>query len=369
MEINGALRFEDYGGVIGDSVDPTLGVSYSPFDGLDFRASYGTSFRAPLPNELEGVYSIFALGDAEFLYADLADPSFSSPQTPIDLAGDDPNLRPETSENWNVGASYSPTFAPGLKMSIDYFNTEFSDRIAFPTQSTAFIIGDPTFEGILVRQPSVGEVNALLDGALNVLDFRGFFGGPTPTGPLTAEDIDLIIDNRRQNVSTTQTSGIDYSVNYSIKAGDGNINFGLNSTYILEFEDTLFPGSPTSERLDTVFEPARSRTRANVGFENENLNATLFFNHVNSYDDVRFDPHENVGSFTTADLNLSYSFGNRSSVLGGTSLSLNIINLFDQDPPFVRPDPASVNGRGVGYDPANASGLGRFVAVQVRKSW
>src|SRR5690606_34063939 len=51
LELSVAGRFDDYSGT-GSTFDPKLGVLWSPVAGLDLRASYGTSFRAPLLSEV-----------------------------------------------------------------------------------------------------------------------------------------------------------------------------------------------------------------------------------------------------------------------------------------------------------------------------
>jgi iron complex outermembrane receptor protein len=45
----------------------------------------------------------------------------------------------------------------------------------------------------------------------------------------------------------------------------------------------------------------------------------------------------------------------------GISVSLDIQNLFDQDPPYV-----NIDG---GWDPGHASAVGRFVSMTVAKRW
>ncbi|MEO1312061.1 MAG: TonB-dependent receptor, partial [Pseudomonadota bacterium] len=51
VELNAALRYEDYGGIIGDSIDPKVAIVVRPSDALSFRASYTTAFRAPSVNQ------------------------------------------------------------------------------------------------------------------------------------------------------------------------------------------------------------------------------------------------------------------------------------------------------------------------------
>ena len=71
-----------------------------------------------------------------------------------------------------------------------------------------------------------------------------------------------------------------------------------------------------------------------------------------------------VDSWTTVDLNLSYSFDAlENPALRGTQVFLTSQNLFNKDAPFYN------NPGGVGYDPDNADVLGRRVSLFLRKEW
>ena len=69
-----------------------------------------------------------------------------------------------------------------------------------------------------------------------------------------------------------------------------------------------------------------------------------------------------IGAQTTVDLQAHFRFANDSR-LGGTTLSINVRNVFDKDPPFYN-DPT-----GFGFDAASGDVIGRFVSVQLAKSW
>ena len=58
LTFTAAGRYELYDR-FGGSFDPELGVLWSPVSGLSLRASYGTSFRAPLLSESVGLYNVF----------------------------------------------------------------------------------------------------------------------------------------------------------------------------------------------------------------------------------------------------------------------------------------------------------------------
>ena len=47
LELSAALRYEDYGGQVGSTLDPKLALLWNPSSGLSLRATYSSSFRAP----------------------------------------------------------------------------------------------------------------------------------------------------------------------------------------------------------------------------------------------------------------------------------------------------------------------------------
>jgi len=49
--------------------------------------------------------------------------------------------------------------------------------------------------------------------------------------------------------------------------------------------------------------------------------------------------------------------------LDGVDIALSVQNLLDEDPPFHN------NPQGFGFDPANATILGRVVSLQLTKRW
>jgi outer membrane receptor protein involved in Fe transport len=57
---------------------------------------------------------------------------------------------------------------------------------------------------------------------------------------------------------------------------------------------------------------------------------------------------------------------NDGPLLSKLRLAINVQNLFDEDP-LLLPEPGFT--RGIGYDPVNASGRGRTISFQIRRSW
>ena len=115
LEVTGALRYEDYGGGVGDTLDPKMSLFVAPAPNLSLRASIGTSFRAPSTFQTQGVQTNFV----NILDYD-GSRTFAGRRT----LGD-PNLQPETSTEFNVGGTWRPW--SNVELSLDYWDYAFQD--------------------------------------------------------------------------------------------------------------------------------------------------------------------------------------------------------------------------------------------------
>ncbi|KRA84107.1 TonB-dependent receptor [Altererythrobacter sp. Root672] len=360
LELSLAGRFDAYSGT-GSAFDPKLGALWSPVEGLDLRASYGTSFRAPLLAEVGGVYDVFYAP----AYLAYQDPALAPPGSIIAvLQGSDPDIGPETSRTWSAGAEIAPAFAPGLSLSLNYYSVRFTDRIALPIRSIA-VVGDPAFDPIVDHSPDLRELTAIIEGARQTFDVTGpgfSDGGATPA------DVDVMLDTRVSNTAETTTNGIDAILRYAFEAGTNRLVLDANVTHVLSFDNRLTAASPVSQSLDRPFGPLSWRARGGISWSRGPWAGSLALNYAAGYDDDRRPLLVAVGSWTTVDLNLSYEFEQTASAgLRGLRLTLYAENLFDAAPPPLLPEPGHTSG--IGYDPVNASGRGRFVSLQARKSW
>jgi iron complex outermembrane recepter protein len=87
-------------------------------------------------------------------------------------------------------------------------------------------------------------------------------------------------------------------------------------------------------------------------------------NYDNHYRDIASVPNRAVNSWTTMDLQLSYSTrADARDWLGDMRFTLSAQNVFNTLPPFLN------NAVGVGYDQENADLSGRTVSLDVRKQW
>lgn len=360
LQLSAAARYDHYSGT-GSSFDPKIGLLWSPVAGLKLRGSYSTSFRAPLLSEITGAYNAL-YEPAHFFYID---PTQAPPGSiALFLQGSNPDVKPETSRNWTLGADWTPGFAPGLKLTFNYYSIRYSNRIALPAPLVV-VIGNPAFSSIVDFNPDVAALTQVVAGAQSVSDFTGpgfSNGGATPA------DVDVVLDDRTTNTSFTSTRGFDVTARYPFELGPNHFVADVNLNHIIKFDDQLTSASPIIHALDTPYEPLSWRARAGLSWSHAGWNGSMFVNYAGDYRDNRTPQVRDVRSWTTIDANLSYQFGASAPPwLRGTRISVFAENLFDSDPPGLVADPGSSTG--LGYDPVNASARGRFVAVQLRKSW
>lgn len=359
LVVTAAARYERYDG-FGSTFDPKVGLLWSPLPGLTLRTSYDTSFRAPLLSETAGAYSAIYV-PAALVYLNPAQASGVA----LALGGSNPDVGPERSRSWTVGAELAPTGVPGLTLSLNYYSIRFSDRIALPSPIIT-VVGDPAFESIVTRDPDVALVSDLVAGAQAAVDFSG----PNFTnGHATPADVTVIVDSRVNNTAITRTRGLDFNLRYAFASGQSHFLVNANVNYIFAFDDQLRPTSPVIAALDTPYRPLNMRLRGQLGWNRRGWSANLFINHADDYLDTRGGRSLPIGSFTTLDLGIAYDFGREHRVtwLRDTRISFSADNLLDREPPRLLPDPGSTTG--LGYDPVNASGRGRFLSIQFRKIW
>ncbi len=358
LTLTAAVRYEHYDD-FGETWDPKVGLLWSPVPGVVLRASYGTSFRAPLLSETVGLYNVFYFPPA-LLTASGAPPG----GVVLATAGTNPDVGPERSRSWTAGVELQPRFMPGFRFQASYYDIRFSDRIALPA-ATLVVIGNAAFDPIVERSPSLERINALIAGAGRVFDISGPNFTPGGARP---QDVSVIVDNRIGNTAVTSTNGLDFVLSYAFEIGSNRFVADLNANYILSFDDQLTATAPLISALNRPFRPTDLHGRAGLGWQRGGWRANVFVNHSDGYRDDRRAQALRVGSFTTVDFGLSYEFGDEEARRSKPfRIALHVDNLLDQDPPRLLPDPISTTG--LGYDPVNASGRGRAVSLQLRKAW
>lgn len=354
-----AGRYEHYSD-FGSTTNPQMGVLWSPLANLGIRATLGRSFKAPRLNDLNEV-------PEQVVLLPQADPSMGTAScfpfgtsntctnTLIALGGN-PSLGPEKASTWTMGVDWRPLGTPAVQVSATYYNIDFKERVTSPAGVISFLeaLANESVLGpsIVQRNPPASAVQALA-AAPTFID--PFAIGSNNTG--------AIIDYRVHNLSRVETDGVDVGFSYTAETWGGELSTGVNTTYILNFDNRFTETSPAVEALNIPYNPVDLRARGYLDFDRGSFGVSLSLNHTGAYDDPRTGTTVPVASWTTADLSLRARLSAAPEWLGDATLTVGILNVADKDPPHV------ANQFDINFDGANANALGRFWFLQLTKGW
>lgn len=353
LELTIAGRYEDYSD-FGSTTNPKVGLLWSPVSGLNFRTTYGTSFRAP---------QLYELSEAAVPLRPLAyvmpDPLSTTGVTPtLVLQGNNDELNPEEATNWTFGLDIQPEALPGFELSITYFDIEFTDRIANPIPVAggffSALVNEANHPSVIDRNPDLNVVAAWLADP-NFLNFTG--------GPITAGDIGVIVNNQLANVASVEETGLDFDVNYGFDTEVGRFSVRIGGTYLIDKKHKVTSASPATDELNLVRAPVDLKLRNSVGWSRDELSATIYINYVDSYKNVLPGGMvDDVDSWTTIDTAFRYEPEGAGQWLQDTTWSFNVLNILNEDPPYA-------SNFGLNFDATNANPLGRYISIDLIKRW
>jgi len=330
LEAQVAVRYEDYGAQIGDTVDPKLALLWSVNDTLAFRASASTTFRAPtLHQRFNRETNLIPLGDVPIGGGALTTGFKGAEST------GNPNLKPETATTFNIGVVLSDL--GNFNMTLDYWNIDFEDVIAVENAQTKV-----TIENVLcnARTPDCRDPDII----------RNPLVGEDPNDNLQhSGEISKVIA-KFINAPTVKTSGVDLNASLDFDTNSiGAFVLGLDFSYMFEYElggiQGVVDGAVTTVSLDAVgsrndsnIATSLPQFRANTYLDwfGERHSARFVVRHIDEYEDDKTpDKRFNavIDSFTTLDLYYNFNFSNDRSTLG-----FNVTNIADEDAPFADHD-------------------------------
>jgi len=331
LEAQVALRYEDYGSQIGDTLDPKLALLWSVNDGLAFRASASTTFRAPtLHQRFNRETNLIPLGDVPI--------GGGTPTTGFKAAETtgNPSLNPETATTFNIGLVL--TDIGNFNMTLDYWNIDFEDVIVIENAQTKV-----TIENVLcnARTPDCRDPDII----------RNALVGEDPIDNLQhSGEISKVVANF-VNAPTIETSGVDLNASLGFDTNSlGSLVVGLDYSYMFDYDIGSIPGvvggvvttvniDAVGSRNDSNIATSLPQFRANVYLDwfGERHNAKLLVRHIDEYEDDRVGTNQQfnsvIDSWTTVDLYYNFNFSNDRTTLG-----FNVTNIADEDPPFMDQD-------------------------------
>jgi outer membrane receptor protein involved in Fe transport len=327
IDVQLAVRYEDYGGAIGNTLDPKIAFRWDITDMVTVRSSASTTFRAPSLNQTTGQSTALEFIGRELLFK------------AVDRTGN-PNLDAETANTFNFGVILSPI--ENMSLSLDYWLFDFADPIVRENPNG------------VVSQVS-GENDGVICGVSDAItcDAGGGVIARISTNYVNGPDI--------------QTDGLDLNANYAFEGLGGYWNLNLDATYVLNYDVDAFQGKDSFDgvgRLNdaTFVRPIQElKANASINYNLDNHNVRLMANYIDDYVDNATDVLEGTSFADTAFdrtiesntvYNLYYTYTMND---GDTTLSASVINLADEDAPYVRSN--------LRYDAQTHNAFGRMLKV------
>jgi iron complex outermembrane receptor protein len=350
LDVQLAVRYEDYGGATGDTTDPKLSARWQTTDFLAFRGSVGSTFRGPTPVN-------------KSLQATGLQPIAATAQQyrSIDFSGN-PDLAPEKADTFSLGVIFE---LGGFRGIVDYWSYDFSDQIvSVPFNPVANAVGNGPGNGFQLancshplRDQVVFDQNNTCTQGVTVANQMQRIASPVVNGP---------------NVETT---GYDISLAYDFgEVLEGQLTIGLDATYIDKYklDDFVVGGVLIQPGFDAVGFVNEERSPGyvpgtisewkaigNINYFFRGLNVRYELRFVDGVDDERPNPTVLASDGTPTEItygdkvdeyfshNLYFSWDSPWQ----TRFSLSIVNLLDEDPPDARHQ--------IGYNPYVGDPLGR----------
>lgn len=343
LDLELGVRMSDYD-TVGQLWAYKAGGSWEPVDSLRFRALYQRAVRAP------NVFELFQAGDQGF--PAVLDPcttrnpgtgaartlsaavrTFCTAQLGVDPVTSgfvalntqtesfffgNPDLQEEESDTVTVGAVWSPTFVPGLTLTLDYYDISIDGYVGTIKGGVSGIVNDCF--------ASLNLASAACNSSVGPLIFRDAAGNLKARAPLG-------------NVSQLETKGIDFAGRYGWNVpwagglwGD-KLDLSFSVTYLdsYELDDIEYKGTAGAYNISASL--PEYKANISLGYDIGPVRFAYSGTYIDAMDNQgnipAFEDGGYVGtpSYFYHDISATYSATDNIELFGG------IRNLTDEKPP------------------------------------
>ena len=339
-----AVRHERFTDFDMETTTPKVALRWEALPSLSVRASWGESFLAPTPTQArpfipnESCGELFS-GDDPFRGASLIGSSTCT--------SGNPDLRPETSTIWNLGATWEPINA--LSISLDYQEVEYVDRIrTLNNVDTVNAQFDRFLTQTGINRDTYDPTPGSADRAAADAFLRSIMG---PNNQVQRNPDTLAVERifrQSQNISSVWIDLLDARASYLLQTETlGNFRFILNSSYYLTYDyadlnDQVVQALGNQNAPTGVVAPVpklKASMRMNWFRENHSAGISANYRHHVLFDDYIIDRYGDgwegtVGTHIDREtiVNAQYAYDFDRLFDSVFTLSVGVNNLFDRRP-------------------------------------
>ena len=361
INVDAAIRYDDYSGNVGSTTDPEVSLSYEPIDDqFKLRASAGKSFIAPTLYNLYGPQSSGSTSSITYTPVGGGTKTVQFNQT----GGANPALKPTTAKSWSTGFVFTPKALDGLSITVDY--SQIDEKAIVGTIPAQTIIQNVETNG--TSSPFLAEVHYNTPN------------GPEPTGPggiSSHSPQSIYVIQNLVNLAGQKINSTDIKVDYTKKfAGIGRFDLTSTWTWYNDYKLQQIPTEPYynyagSATINEGTVP-KWRTYTTLDWKNWGADAFVGMTWVESVDDNGTGGSGGaftgtVGSFVAFDIGLTYDLSHlhMGKGLDGLTVSVGVNNVANKLPPLAPDVFPDTNGDVGTYDGA----IGRMFYVEGKYSF
>ena len=341
LEVSLASRYSDYS-TFGTTTNSEVGFQYTVSDQVTLRGTFSEAFRAPsVPDLYGGTYLSYPTADdacddntasggqaSSFCQANgVPATGYVSNLVQIPtLYGGNPDLQPETSESWTMGAVVDPV--DGLTMTIDYWSIEIENAVG--TVGTTDLIRLCATQGLYCDRT-----------------FRF-------SSPASVEGQIIRVEDTNNNVGTETYTGVDLGIAADLPSfRGGDLTLDMQATYNEETQVITAAGLVVEDLAGTVSQTygmySRWRALTKLNWNKGNINVTYTNRYIHGVTDEVDDfwtlepTYTEIPEVMYNDITVSYTTDNMGTI------ALGVTNFTDEEVPFV-PSAFNANTDQENYD-------------------
>lgn len=337
-----AVRHENFTTFGISTTTPKLALRWEALPTLAFRGSVGESFLAPTPAQSRPFDPNENCGEIFFGADPVTGGVLNGGAT---CSSGNPNLKPETSDIWNVGFTWEPIDA--FSLSIDYQSIEYTDRIrTLGFQDIVAIEFEEMLRAIgsspSAYDPTPGSATR---NAANAWIAAGGTSRASVTRDPAAQRVVRVV-SQAQNVSTVWVDLFDARARYTMNTNNlGTFTTVLSATYNTKYEyqdrsSVIDALGRQNARTGIVAPVPKLKSQLRTSWFRDNHSASLTYNYQDS---VIFDDQVNnllTGTPAPSDgkvrqwsiFNAQYTYLMTDYLNSEISVSVGVNNIFDRLP-------------------------------------